>query len=93
MTFRQSHATITRMAEILSEGLSAWKSHRGRKYPWDEWLDGQPRRLVGGEDFTIDPLYMTQAIHATGRRRRITVRTRRDGDDVLIQACGRLAAD
>lgn len=74
------------MAEILSESLPVAVGSNGAKYPWAEWLDGQPRRLVRGEDFTIIPLHMMQSAMAAARRRGIKVTVRLEGENVVLQA-------
>ncbi len=51
------------MSEILAD--YTWdKRRRGRptKYPWDEWMDGQIRRIVWGKDFNCKVESMRAAL-------------------------------
>jgi hypothetical protein len=49
--------------EILDAGQVTWEPSKTRnKYPWDEWLDGQPRKAVHGTDFTIAPESFRSAV-------------------------------
>lgn len=58
------------MAEILDQ----FKNQRNR-YPWDEWKDGQPRRLTRGTDFHIDAKSFQAVIYQYADRNGLTVRT------------------
>ena len=56
-------------------------------YPWDEWLDGQPRKLTRGEDFQVSPHSFGRAAHAAARVRGKRLRTSIEGVDIItIQA-------
>jgi len=75
------------MAEIVSN--AAWNTPRKSvsTYPWDEWFDGQTRILTQGEDFTVKPSSIRNAIQVNAFRRNVRVRTAiLDGERVQIQA-------
>lgn len=40
-----------------------------KRYPWAEWLDNRPHRLVWGEDFDVDPKDMKSYVYAMARKR------------------------
>lgn len=74
------------MAEVIEDG--EWPtpaSGSGGVYPWDEWLDGQPRRLRQGVDFEVRPEAFRSAATMAAGRRRIRVRTSVRGDEVYVQ--------
>jgi hypothetical protein len=74
------------VAQILSEGLGELHT-RTTKYPWDEWLDGKPRRLKKGEDFTINSASFVNVCHVSAKTRRKKVKTRTENDgSILLQA-------
>jgi len=56
------------------------------RYPWDEWLDGQIRELVAGEDFTSKPETLRQnaALQAQKRGGRAKTRLLDDGEQKVI---------
>lgn len=57
---------------------------RAPTYPWDDWLDGQPRRLLRGSDFRCQVQEMAALTRQAGRRRGLLVRTStRDGSLIL----------
>ena len=58
------------MAELL-DALPA--AARRTRYPWDEWTDGRPRRLLPGRDF-----------FTTVRGMRSTVQTRAKALDMAV---------
>jgi hypothetical protein len=64
-------------------------SHRGGKanYPWDEWMDGQARILVKGEDFDVSIINMQNAFSGAARRRGLSCTTTKVSDtEVAVQA-------
>lgn len=46
------------------------------RYPWDEWLDGEPRRIHQGVDFEIDPRRMAMSIRSAAKNRNLKVAVR-----------------
>ena len=71
------------MAEVLDSydfGASA-----GR-YPWDEWLDGQIRKLEHGTDFDVKPTSFLTTAKKQANKAGKTLKSRTDGNDVVIQA-------
>lgn len=72
------------MAEVLdSYDFNAGGTGR---YDWDTIMDGQIRKMVGGEDFTVKTTsFITSAKKAANKRNKgLNVRT--DGNDVVLQA-------
>lgn len=53
----------------MSELIPNFKSNRGRPeiYPWDDWADGQARKLRQGEDFNAGLMSMRTMIHRKAR--------------------------
>jgi hypothetical protein len=47
-----------------------------RKYPWGEWLDGDPIELIPGEDFTAKTRTLIANARLQAKRRGGEVRTR-----------------
>ena len=73
------------MAEVIRD--EEWPSDpwQAGVYPWDEWLDGQPRRLRRGVDFEALPSSFRGAAAMAATRRRVKIRTRTVGDEVFLQ--------
>jgi hypothetical protein len=53
------------------------QKHAGRppEYPWDEWTDGEVRKLVRGEHFTCALRSLRSLIHLTARKRGLRAKT------------------
>ena len=67
---------------IMAQVLEAFPA---REYNWDEWLDGEPRVLIRGEDFDTDPASMRVTVYRAATRRGQRVRTMIEGDTLVIQ--------
>jgi len=61
------------MARIIEESPPEW---RARRYPWQEWLDGKPRVLTRGEDFTVSLVAMQRHFVRMARERGLQGYTR-----------------
>ena len=74
------------MAEIVAD--HNWERRSSTPtYPWDDWLDGQARRLVRDVDFQVSPHSFGRAAHAAARVRGKKLRTSVEGVDIItIQA-------
>jgi len=59
---------------------------RSRAYPWEEWLDGQIRKLDRGPDFDGPAMSVERVIRTSANRRGIRVRIRVEGDSIYLQA-------
>jgi hypothetical protein len=73
------------MARVLSTFPAATTLQR--RYPWDEWLDGQPWELDEHEDFKCKPNTLRANAQIQAKRRGGRVRTRlltRDGRIVIV---------
>lgn len=76
------------MAEII-EAVSRARGGRRSAYPWDEWLDGQARRLTRGEDFQcLTESFRTMA-HTAAKNRGKRIIASVFKDYVEMQACDR----
>lgn len=53
----------------MSQIIDTFTSRKGRppKHPWDEWTDGQSRRLYKGRDFSSELISMRTMIHRKAR--------------------------
>jgi hypothetical protein len=76
------------MAQILDSFPGDDRADGRVKYPWDVWLDGKPRDLTRGVDFTCSTVSFYRLVHHTARKRGIMVRTflPRDRDVIAVQA-------
>jgi hypothetical protein len=61
------------MARIIEEFPAEW---RRRRYPWQDWLDGKPRVLTQGEDFTVSLVAMQRHFVRTAKERGLQGHTR-----------------
>lgn len=79
------------MAEILDEFPSFQGGGAGTsKYPWDLWLDGRVWKLTRGVDFYNEPKNFRCQVKNNARVRGKRTTTSVRGDDVIIQAVGRV---
>jgi hypothetical protein len=79
------------MAEILREydwtrASAHIENARSRAYPWEEWLDGQIRKLTRGDDFDGPSMSVERVIRTSANRRGIRVRIRVEGESIYLQA-------
>ncbi|MDA8318846.1 MAG: hypothetical protein M0030_03395 [Actinomycetota bacterium] len=73
------------MAKILDRDVRPMTG-KGNGYPWDEWLDGQPRLLERGVDFLSGPADLRTAAYRAAEKRGIRVRTQVAGENLEVQA-------
>lgn len=71
------------MAEVL-KGHDFATSHGNAIYPWDEWSDGQTRRITMGEDFHVQPRVMQGQIKVRGSKAKRKTKTSVQGDSVIF---------
>lgn len=64
------------MAEIL-DGAAGLTPRR--RYPWDEWTDGQTRRIAKGVDFDCPTYSMRVMIYQRARKDGLTATARLEG--------------
>jgi hypothetical protein len=57
-----------------------------RRYDWQTLLDGKVRRLRQGEDFTCPTSIFRAQANRAARRAGLSIRTRNEGDAIVIQA-------
>ena len=75
------------MARIIDEFPAEW---RRRRYPWQEWLDGKPRILTLGEDFTVSLVAMQRHFVRTAKQRALQGNTRIiSPTEIAVQAIAR----
>ena len=72
----------------MSQVINQFPGQPGRPpiYPWDEWCDGQVRRLFRGEDFNSDPKSFRVLVHRTAKSRGLKARTSIESDGVFVLA-------
>ena len=71
------------MATILKE----MPKEMAKRYPWNEWLDGQPRKLDRGKDFTVSIRSFRAVAALAGTVRGLKVRAAKlDENTIAIQA-------
>lgn len=73
------------MARTL-ESFSFTRNSGRQVHDWDLWLNGSTWELVHGEDFTTSPQCMQAQARVAANRRGLKVRTRRNGDNIILQA-------
>ncbi len=66
---------------------------RRSKYPWEQWLDGDPWILTPGEDFTTTAEAFQSAVWRASNARGVKTRTMIDGDKLYLQAFAAEAED
>lgn len=71
------------MAEVL-DSHDFRSGHGNALYPWEEWQDGQTRRIVRGEDFQVDPKVMQGQIKVRGSKVGRKTATNVQGDAVVF---------
>jgi len=74
------------MSEIVD--VFDFRKGLGRKeaYPWDDWADGQVRKLTRGVDFRAEVSSFQNAAYAWARRHDLVAATRIVGiDQVMLQ--------
>jgi hypothetical protein len=74
----------------MARKLDQWPAPAATsRYPWDQFLDGDPWELLQGEDFHSRPSTFVANARAQAKRRGGTVRTRllqtERGNSVVIQ--------
>jgi len=72
------------MAEHLAE-YDFRRPGRPTTYPWDTWLDGRIWRITAADRPNATPSGFRQAALSAASRRGLTVRTRIEGETVVIQ--------
>jgi hypothetical protein len=79
------------MARIIDEFPVEW---RRRRYPWWEWLDGKPRVLTQGEDFTVSLVAMQRHFVRTAKERGLQGHTRIiSPTEIAVQAVARASQE
>jgi hypothetical protein len=77
------------MAKKLEQFPDVSRPGRPDKYPWDEWLDGDPWELTSGEDFQaklkIESFRATAKSAAKKRSGTIKTAVVNDGKSLVIQ--------
>lgn len=77
------------MAKVREEYTFTHGAQGKRKYPWNEWFDGQIWELLAGVDYTCSSSSMVSAIYKAAGERAGKCRVRRlhdqYGDSVVLQ--------
>ena len=71
----------------MSELIDAIDISKGRppKYPWEQWTDGQARRLYQGEDFDATLESFRTMVHRKARDMNLKAHTKINEADTSIQ--------
>jgi hypothetical protein len=73
------------MADIAND-FEFVRPGKSRKYPWDEWSDGQTRILTKGTDFECSMASIQNGLHVWARRHGLIARTQRvESDRVAVR--------
>lgn len=73
------------MAKVL-EGHEAVASTGKMRYPWDEWMDGQSRLLVRGEDYTCQDASITTSAQYHAKIRQLRVKCEKVEEGYIVTA-------
>ena len=74
------------MPELVEDADAFETRGRQEKYNWSQLFDGNTWRLKQGEDFDGAPTTPQMAAYSAARRYDVRIRTRIDGNDLIIQA-------
>lgn len=76
------------MAKVVSElpKRKGGGGGRAEKYPYDEWLDGQPWELTEGEDFEVSKASFMTSMRGAAKKRDLKLRSRVGEKSVVVQA-------
>lgn len=69
----------------MSRVIEAFPCPPWQRYPWAEWLDGQPRELVQGVDYDL-PRQLVRAARNYAHNHGFGVRVSVRGDRLYLQA-------
>lgn len=83
------------MAEIVNPSVLKRNLGRKQSYPWDEWLDGNCRKLVQGKDFgcALNSLAILAYAQANKRGLQAVVSQDKRAGVVYLQAQSRSGKD
>lgn len=73
------------MAEQLEEYVFTRRGRRpGSGYPWGDWLNGKPWRLIKGSDFRCSLKGISQQACNHARRKGLRTRVEIESDTVIV---------
>jgi hypothetical protein len=75
------------MAEILEDFDFTKKRKRASSYPWEEWFDGQIRKLTQEVDFPGSATNFRVRLYREAKRRGYVLQTRVVNDDAIVVQC------
>jgi hypothetical protein len=73
----------TLLEESMAETITHFPESQRRptrRYPWDDWTDGQIWKLVRGEDFDAEADQFRNRLYTQAKRRGLDVRTAKQLD-------------
>lgn len=74
------------MAKVL-EGHEVNEAASGKtRYPWNEWLDGQSRLIVAGEDYTSKEGSFSAMVRFQAKMRQLQVKVEKADTGLIITA-------
>ena len=72
------------MAEVL-EDFKFNGTHRGSKYPWKEWTNGQTWLAIKGEDYVCQSGSFRGILRSRAKFQELIVRTRTNKKGIVFQ--------
>jgi hypothetical protein len=69
----------------MANQLTEFPSKPRRRYPWDEWLNGEVWQVQQGEDFDCTMASFYTLLWVTAKTRGGKARTTRDGNTLTFQ--------
>lgn len=74
----------------MAKQLKEFKFRTYVKYPWDQWLNGEPWKLTQGEDFPVPMLHFRTGAAAAAVRRGLRIHAAvTSKTEIVIQAVPR----
>ncbi len=70
----------------MARRLDEFPGAAARRYPWEQWLNGEVWQLSAGEDFTSKPGTVVQSARARARRMGGGLRTRLLHEDGNVES-------
>jgi hypothetical protein len=71
----------------MARRLDSFPTQHGSRYPWDEWLDGNPWELIPGEDFASKSSTLRANAQLQAKKRNGRTRSRavvNDGREAVV---------
>jgi len=81
------------MAEVLK--AMPKRKPRARRHPWDEWTDGQVRKIKRGQDYAGTTEAMRVRLYSVARdsKKKLEIVVDREADEITFQMINQPAED